>query len=236
MSKAPHFLTLLCLRLSTKHIGRAILCIKSTFGTGQSREQKSLLNTSLMKVYFLGGGSLMVLEWLLAGPTLAELLGDHSAITAQSQECQVGVLRPGRKPSVWRWLKGRRTRSREGISGSSTLPGRINCSYTAAKRKNRPAESAVVPAWRGLGSPPGSSADLSWVPFCEVPMLSVTKTKASGQDEHTGPGPRGVTRGGCCDSSKAGWRKETSDLPVTRLVVLYKLGNQLNKFPVALDV
>ena len=74
MFGTPHILTLLHLRLKMKYGRRAILCLKSAFGTGQSREQKSLPNRSPMKTSPLEGGSLAILEWLLSSPAPAALL------------------------------------------------------------------------------------------------------------------------------------------------------------------
>lgn len=223
MFGTPHVLTPLQLTLNMKHSRRAVLCIKSAFGTRQSREQKSLLNTSPMKTSPLEAGSLAMLEWLLSSLAPASLL--ETTVLLQHKVRNAKYVFWDLEGSLVRgWQRGRRERSGEGVSTSSALQGGMNHSYTIAKRRGNqlskkhcgPWPEGPAAAGRGLGSPPGSSTWPSWVPFCKVPLLSMPTTKAWGQDrralqvygtQHAWLSPSGVLRGGCCDSRKAGWRK-----------------------------
>jgi len=70
MFETPHILRPLQLMLNMKHGMRGL---KSAVGPGQSREQKSSLNTSPVQIS-VEACSLAMLEWLLSGPAPAALL------------------------------------------------------------------------------------------------------------------------------------------------------------------
>lgn len=176
----------------------------------------------------------MMFEWLLSYPVCCwRVQHCHNTKSGVPNTC----LGTGRQASE-RMNMGKKEQAQRRhfhTSMPQLMTDEINHSYAIAKRRgNRSAKKHHGPwpwqpatAWRGQDCPPGSSTDASWVSFHEVAALKATNERPQSRTTWCCMCRRWIPEG-CCStaavSAQSRVREGNHRVPVTRLVISYRLG------------